>query len=114
MTPDNQPQSGPMMAYVTAATRDEALKIGRTLVEERLAACANVIGGMTSIYRWQGAMQQDAEAVLILKTRAELLETLVERVKALHGYTLPCVVAWPIAAGNPPYLAWLADETRQR
>jgi periplasmic divalent cation tolerance protein len=98
--------------YVTAASRDEALTIGRTVVEERLAACANVLDGMTSIYWWQGALEQAGEAVLILKTRTELVERLTVRIGELHSYECPCVVALPVAAGNPDYLDWIAAETR--
>ncbi len=97
--------------YITAGGRDEALAIGRALVGERLAACANVFDGVTSVYWWQGAVEEDSEAVLIVKTRAELVERLVERVKALHSYDCPCVVALPIEAGNPDYLAWIGAET---
>ena len=84
--------------YVTAGSRDEALSIGRTVVQERLAACANVLDGVTSIYWWQGALEQAGEAALILKTRAELVERLTGRIRELHSYECPCVVALPIAA----------------
>jgi periplasmic divalent cation tolerance protein len=97
--------------YVTAAGRAQAESIGRTLVEERLAACANVLDGLTSIYRWEGAIQHDAEALLILKTRAALLGPVEARVRELHPYELPCVVAWPIAGGSAAYLDWIAAET---
>jgi periplasmic divalent cation tolerance protein len=97
--------------YVTAGSRAEALTIGRTVVQERLAACANVLAGMTSIYWWQGALEQADEAVLVLKTRAELVERLTARIRELHSYECPCVVALPIAAGNPDYLDWIARET---
>lgn len=97
--------------YMTAGTPEEARRIGRTLVEERLAACANVIEGMRSLYWWEGAVQEDTEAVLIAKTRTDLLERLTERVKTLHSYSCPCVVALPIEGGNPDYLRWLAAET---
>jgi periplasmic divalent cation tolerance protein len=99
------------LVYMTAASRDEARKIGRALVEGRLAACANVIDGMESIYWWEGKLTEDREAVLIAKTRAERVPALIERVKQLHSYTVPCVVALPILAGNPAYLDWLAAET---
>lgn len=99
------------LVYMTAASRDEAKKIGRALVEERLAACANVIDGMESVYWWQGRLTEDREAVLIAKTRAELVPALTERVRALHSYTLPCVVALPLVGGNPAYLEWLEAET---
>lgn len=97
--------------YMTASSRDEAKRIGRALVEERLAACANVIDGMDSVYWWQGKLTEDREAVLIAKTRADLVPALSARVRALHSYTVPCVVALPILDGNPAYLAWLKDET---
>ncbi len=97
--------------YVTAASRDEALRIGRALVEERLAACANVIEPATSIYWWDGKVQSETEAVLIMKSRAALVEPLTARVKALHSYAVPCVVSLPIEAGNPEYLRWIAAET---
>jgi periplasmic divalent cation tolerance protein len=98
--------------YITAGSRDEALRIGRALVEERLAACANVLDGMTSVYWWQGALEQADEAVLIVKTRGELVDRLTARVRELHGYDCPCVVSLPIAGGNPDYLAWIAAETQ--
>jgi periplasmic divalent cation tolerance protein len=99
------------LAYVTTASRDEALRIGRAMVEDRLAACANLIDPMTSIYRWQGKIEEGRECVLILKTELALIDALTARVKALHSYTVPCVVAWPIAAGNADFLRWIGDET---
>ena len=97
--------------YVTAADAEEATRIGRAVVEERLAACANVFAEMRSIYRWQGEVAEDAEAVLILKSRDQVLEALIARVTALHSYDCPCVVAWPLHAGNPPFLHWIAEQT---
>jgi periplasmic divalent cation tolerance protein len=97
--------------YVTAGSRDEALAIGRALVEERLAACANVIEGMTSVYRWRDTIQEDREVVLIAKTRRELVDRLTARVRELHGYETPCVVALPLQGGNPAFLDWIAAET---
>lgn len=102
------------MIYVTAGSHDEALSIGTTLVEERLAACANVLGDITSVYWWQGAMQEETEVALVLKTRTDLVERVTSRVKELHDYSCPCVVALPITGGNPDFLAWIAAETRQR
>lgn len=97
--------------YVTCANPEQAESIGRTLVEERLAACANILPGATSVYRWEGKIVTDREAVLVMKSRAELIAALTRRVQALHSYTVPCVVALPIEAGNPDYLAWLLRET---
>lgn len=97
--------------YVTASDRDEAVRIGRALVEDRLAACANVIDGARSLYRWEGEVRDDSEAVLILKTRAGLMDALASRVKEMHSYDVPCIVSWPILDGNAEYLSWLAAET---
>jgi periplasmic divalent cation tolerance protein len=102
------------MLYITAGSRDEAKRIGRVLVEERLAACANIIDGMESIYWWQDRLTEDREAVLIVKTRADFIVRVTERVKALHSYSVPCVVALPILDGNPAYLDWLGAETAPR
>ena len=100
-----------MMVYATAPSRAEALRLGRALVEARLAACANVLEGMTAIYPWQGKLQEDEEAVLILKTTADRLEGLTARLRDLHSYDLPCIVAWKIEAGLAPYLDWVRGET---
>ncbi len=97
--------------YMTAATREEARRIGRALVEERLAACVNILPGMNSLYWWQGAVQDEQETVLIAKTRAALVERLSERVRALHSASVPCVVALAIEGGNPAFLQWIVDET---
>lgn len=98
--------------YITASDTSEATRIGRALVEDRLAACANVISGMTSIYRWQDEICEDAEAVLIAKTTEDKLTALTERVKALHSYDCPCVAALPITDGNAAFLSWIEEQTR--
>lgn len=98
--------------YVTAASRDQALAIGRALVEARLVACANIVDGATSLYWWEGKVNEDHEAVMVCKTRTALVDAVVERVKALHSYQCPCVVALPIQAGNPAYLDWIGAETK--
>ena len=79
--------------------------------EERLAACANLLGGTTSVYRWKGAVEEGPEFALVLKTRASLADRLIARVRELHSYDCPAVVVLPVAAGNPDYLGWLAAET---
>ena len=98
--------------YVTAANPEQARTIGETLVSERLVACVNILAPMSSIYWWQGQIQRDTEAVLIAKTRPELVEAVIARVRALHSYTAPCVVSLAIEAGNPDFLQWIADETQ--
>jgi len=104
----------PVFVYITAASHTEALAIGRTLVAERLAACANVLPGVRSVYRWQGKVEEGDEAVLVAKTRAGLSGRLVDRVKSLHSYTCPAIVTLPILEGNPDYLAWIAAETMEQ
>lgn len=98
--------------YITVENKTEALRIGRTLVEERLAACANVIDNVTSIYWWEDKVEEGSEAVLVVKTKTSLVDQLIDRVKALHGYACPCVISWPITSGNSAYLDWIRDETR--
>ncbi len=97
--------------YITAASLEEANKIGLALVEEALAACVNVIPGVKSIYRWQGKIEKAEEVALIVKTHEDLFERLEKRVKELHSYSCPCIVAWPIVVGHRPYLDWLTNET---
>ena len=99
------------MIYVTAGSREEALRIARALVEERLVACANILGEATSIYRWQGKVEEASETVLIAKTHKDLVEKALTRVQALHSYDVPCAVAYDIAVGLPAYLAWIDVET---
>jgi periplasmic divalent cation tolerance protein len=100
-----------LSVYVTAPSFDVAQTIGRTLVEERLAACVNIIPEMHSIYRWAGSIETAAEVVLIAKSRTVLFEEIEKRVRELHPYDCPCLVAWPIEAGHQPYLDWIAKET---
>ena len=100
-----------VMVYVTTGSRAEAAKIGRTIVKERLAACANVVPEIASFYWWEGTVQEDSEASLILKTRRELTENVIRRVKELHSYDCPCVVSFPIAGGNIDFLNWIIKET---
>jgi periplasmic divalent cation tolerance protein len=95
------------VVLVTAPDPAAGARIARSLVEEGLAACANVVPGVTSIYRWQGEMHEDPEVLLIVKTRASLVAALAARVRALHPYELPEVLALPVAGGSEPYLAWV-------
>ena len=103
-----------MFVYVTTADIAEARRIGRALVERRLAACANAIDGMHSVYWWDGAVQEATEAVLILKTEQDRLAELIAEIKARHSYDCPCIEALEVADGNPDFLAWITQETRVR
>jgi periplasmic divalent cation tolerance protein len=100
-----------VFCYVTAPSREVALTIGRTVVAERLAASVNVIDGAISVYWWEGRLEEAGEAVLTLRTRAALVERLTARIKELHPYRCPCVIALAIAGGNRDYLDWIAAET---
>ncbi len=100
-----------IVVYVTAADGGEARNIGRQVVKEHLAACANISEGMHSIYRWEGKLCEDTESVLLLKTRRALLERLTTRIRQLHSYSCPCIVACPVIGGNAEYLTWIGSET---
>lgn len=100
------------LIYITCSSVDEATALARDLVGERLAACANILPAVTSVFHWDGAVQEEPETVLILKTREDLVDALTERVRARHSYDCPCVVALAIDGGNPGFLDWIAEETR--
>ena len=99
------------IVLVTAGSEEEAATIGRTLVEERLAACANIVPQIRSIYRWKGQIYDEQEFLIIIKTRAEQFEALQERVKKLHSYEVPEIISFPVALGLPQYLEWVQGET---
>ncbi len=100
-----------MFVYVTTGDADEARRLGRQVVEEQLAACANILPGVTSIFRWEGKVDEASEALLILKTTEARLEQLIQRVKLLHSYELPCIEALPVVEGNRDFLEWIVRET---
>jgi len=106
-----EPEGGPIVVFVTTQSAAEAASIARTLVEERLAACGSLIGGVRSIYRWDGKIEDTSEALLILKTRRALFDRLRDRVAELHTYDVPEIIAVPIEAGYGPYLEWLIAST---
>jgi periplasmic divalent cation tolerance protein len=99
---------------VTAGDGEWLAGFARTLVEERLAACGQTVTPIRSIYRWEGAVHDDAEARVALHTRRALVPAIVERTKQLHAYDVPCVIALPLVDGNPDYLRWITQETVTR
>ena len=110
--PPQLPQSmSAIIAYITAKDRDEALRIGKGLLESRLAACINILEGMQSVYWWEGKLEEARECVLIAKADASRQEEIVALVKELHSYSVPCVVFWPLTGGNPAYLDWIGKES---
>jgi len=98
------------IALITAPDQETGAEIARALVESRLAACVNLVPGIRSIYRWEGAVQEDAEVLLVVKTRADRARDLVDRVVELHPYDLPEVVMLPAVGGSLAYLDWVRDE----
>ena len=91
----------------TASTKDDAARLAHLAVERRLAACAQVSGPITSVYRWEGRVETDDEWICVFKTSARALRTLEEAIRAAHGYTTPEIVATPIEGGDADYLAWI-------
>jgi periplasmic divalent cation tolerance protein len=100
-----------VVVFITAATADEARSISNILVSRRKAACVNIVPHVHSMFWWQGKIESTDEALLIVKTKATLLEELIELVKQNHSYDVPEVIALPIIGGNRDYLQWLDDET---
>lgn len=100
-----------VLAVSTAPDAQVAERIARVLLQERLIACANLLPGVTSLYRWQGEVQCDAEVVMLLKTRQSRVEALGTRLAELHPYEVPELIAVTLEAGLPSYLAWVRDET---
>lgn len=93
--------------YAVFANGEEAERIGRTVIDERLAACINIVGATRSIYRWQGAIETADEVAAILKTTATKADALITRIAELHSYEVPCVVTWPIDKLLAPYADWV-------
>ena len=100
------------LVYITAGSMDEAKKIGRALISNRLAACVNIIDNMQSMYWWEDEVQDDREVILIAKTKESIVPELIDKVKSMHSYDCPCVVSLPILDGNRAFLAWIAQQTK--
>ena len=98
-------------AYVTHDNKEKALEMAKTLVKEKVIACANLFDQVTSIYEWEGKLCQENEVIIIMKTKEELYDKLKARVEELHPYSCPCIVALPILKGNEAYLSWLDKQT---
>jgi len=102
-----------IVVLVTASSRDEAEKIARKLVEDKLAACVNIVENIQSIYWWRNNVESSSEILLIIKTKTSKLHELIETVRSLHSYQVPEIIALPVIAGYKDYLNWL-DETLSR
>lgn len=104
-------QSDPIVVLITAQNREEAIRLADMLVGAHLAACVQILPEMESVYRWQGAIERQAEVLLLAKTTKRRFAELEREVRALHSYDVPEIVAVPIVAGSAPYLRWLDEET---
>jgi periplasmic divalent cation tolerance protein len=100
-----------IIVFITAPNEKEAASISRTIVEERLVACVNIIPSVRSIYRWQGRVEDEQEVLMVVKTKKSLFERLQERVKELHSYEVPEIIGLPLVEGSKEYLDWLGQET---
>jgi len=96
--------------YMTAGSKDEATKIGKELVNSKLAACVNILDNMSSFYLWEGQIQADMEVVIIAKTTESRVPKLIEKVRSMHSYDCPCIVSLPVLDGYQPFLDWIAGE----
>jgi len=106
--------SGVVAVLTTTPSVEVAERLGETLVEERLAACANVLPGVHSIFRWQGTVSKESEVLVLLKTTTEALDHLRRRIVELHPYEVPEVIAFDVRAGHAPYLDWVRAEVGSR
>ena len=98
-----------IVVLVTTSSVAEAQSIGRALVEGRVAACVNIVPGLRSLFRWQGAIEEQEEVLMLVKSRGECFPSILEVVKRLHSYTVPEVIALPILSGSSDYLAWIDE-----
>lgn len=100
------------LVYITTSGEKESKKIGRTIVEERLAGCINIISTIESLYWWKGKIEEDTESILIVKTKVNNIENIIKRVKEIHSYENPAILAIPIVEGSKEYLDYLDGEIR--
>ena len=110
----NKPKSGEIVILITAPSTEEAQKIAHSLVSEHLVACANIVSQIQSIFYWQGKVCDEKEILVICKSRAPLFEEISRRVKELHSYTVPEIIALPIIRGSEDYLRWIHEVTSTR
>ncbi|MEK6682107.1 MAG: divalent-cation tolerance protein CutA [Nitrospirota bacterium] len=101
-----------VVILITASSIDEAKKIGNALMEERLIACVNIIPQVESIFYWQEKVCNEKEALMIIKTRKSLINDIIKRVKSIHSYSVPEIIALPIISGSEDYLKWVGDVTK--
>jgi periplasmic divalent cation tolerance protein len=103
--------SGIVLIYATAPSREVARRLADALLDARLIACANILPGMTAVYRWNGAISSDEEVAILFKTRADLAEAAIAHARPLHPYTTPAFIVLPASGGHLPFLEWIRTET---
>ncbi len=101
-----------ILVFVTTASEQEASKIAHELVEKRLAACANILGRVRSVFSWEGKVTDEQEALMVLKSHDDRFDELSRRIKELHSYSVPEIIAIPITQGLPEYLQWVRNTTK--
>lgn len=102
-----------ILVYVTYKDQEQARDVSKVLVGDRLVACANILPAHESLYWWDGAVQNASEVAVIYKTRAETFDAVADKIRALHSYECPCIVALPIDAGYAPFLQWITEQTHR-
>jgi periplasmic divalent cation tolerance protein len=102
----------PILLYITASTREEAISISHELLGLRLVACTNISEHITSMYHWQNEIEHKSEAVIVAKSLRMHLEAIVAKVKGMHSYNIPCIIAMPILGGNQDFLDWAVQEMK--
>ncbi|MFV0348412.1 MAG: divalent-cation tolerance protein CutA [Halodesulfovibrio sp.] len=105
------PPEATILVYMTAANEAEARSIGASLVEKRLAACVNILGGIQSIFHWDDKVQDEKEVAFTAKTTVSRFDALTTEVKRLHSYEVPCIIALPMAGGSAEFIDWIRTET---
>ena len=103
-----------IIVFITTSSYEEARKIADALVDQRKAACVNIVPKVNSLFRWKGKIEEAEESLMVVKTRAELFPEVVSTVKSIHSYEVPEIIALPIVEGNPDYLTWLKEQTGGR
>lgn len=100
-----------IVVLVTVPQEEEAAQMANTLIDERLAACVNILKDIRSLYRWKGAIEDEGEVLMVVKTQERLFESLVKRIKQMHSYSVPEIIALPIVKGSDNYIQWMKEET---
>jgi periplasmic divalent cation tolerance protein len=101
-----------IVLFITTASAEEASRIAEALLKARTAACVNILPGVSSLFRWQGKLEKAEESLLVVKSRASLLDQIIGLVKEQHSYDVPEIIALPVIGGNPDYLEWIAKELK--